>query len=117
MMPLKPGTVSSMARVVSRSHATARYLLTSADYGNEVEAGQGVSRAIKDGSVKREELFIVSKLWNTFHEKEHVEPACRKQLKDWGLEYFDLFIMHFRTFHDLYHSTANSFCSHWSSIR
>jgi len=65
------------------------------DYGNEVEAGQGVARAIKEGLVKREELFIVSKLWNTFHEKEHVEPACRKSLKDWGLDYFDLYIMHF----------------------
>ncbi|KAH6674879.1 D-xylose reductase [Halenospora varia] len=66
-----------------------------ADYGNEVEAGQGVARAINEGLVKREELFIVSKLWNTFHEKERVEPICRKQLKDWGIEYFDLYIMHF----------------------
>jgi D-xylose reductase len=66
-----------------------------ADYGNEVEAGQGVARAIKEGLVKREELFIVSKLWNTFHERERVEPMCRKQLKDWGLDYFDLYIMHF----------------------
>lgn len=66
------------------------------DYGNEVEAGQGVARAIKDGLVKREDLFIVSKLWNTFHERERVEPICRKQLKDFGLEYFDLYIMHFR---------------------
>ncbi|KAH9218212.1 D-xylose reductase [Leptodontidium sp. 2 PMI_412] len=65
------------------------------DYGNEVEAGQGVARAIKDGLVKREDLFIVSKLWNTFHERERVEPICRKQLKDFGLEYFDLYIMHF----------------------
>jgi len=65
------------------------------DYGNEVEAGQGVARAIKDGLVTRDELFIVSKLWNTFHEKEQVEPICRKQLADWGLEYFDLFYIHF----------------------
>ncbi|KAF4624891.1 hypothetical protein G7Y89_g13279 [Cudoniella acicularis] len=65
------------------------------DYGNEIEAGQGVARAIKEGIVKREELFIVSKLWNTFHEKERVEQLCQKQLKDWGVEYFDLFIMHF----------------------
>jgi D-xylose reductase len=65
------------------------------DYGNEKEAGEGIARAIKDGLVKREELFIVSKLWNTFHDKENVEPICQRQLKDWGLEYFDLFIMHF----------------------
>ncbi|KAH7390392.1 NADP-dependent oxidoreductase domain-containing protein [Cadophora sp. MPI-SDFR-AT-0126] len=58
------------------------------DYGNEVEAGQGIARAIKDGLVKRDDLFIVSKLWNTFHEKERVEPICRKQLKDFGLDYF-----------------------------
>ena len=68
------------------------------DYGNEVEAGQGVARALKDGIVKREELFIVSKLWNTFHEKERVEEACLKSLTDWGLDYFDLYIMHFREF-------------------
>ncbi|KZF22055.1 putative NAD(P)H-dependent D-xylose reductase xyl1 [Xylona heveae TC161] len=65
------------------------------DYGNEKEAGQGVARAIKEGIVKRSELFIVSKLWNSFHDAEHVEPITRKQLADWGLEYFDLFIMHF----------------------
>jgi len=60
-----------------------------------MEAGQGVARAIKDGLVKREELFIVSKIWNTFHEKERVEEACLKSLTDWGLDYFDLYIMHF----------------------
>lgn len=66
-----------------------------ADYGNEVEAGQGVARAIKDGLVKRDELFIVSKLWNSFHDGPQVEPICRKQLADWGVDYFDLFIVHF----------------------
>lgn len=66
-----------------------------ADYGNEVEAGQGVARAIKDGLVKREELFIVSKLWNSFHEADKVEPIARKQLADWGVDYFDLYIVHF----------------------
>jgi len=65
------------------------------DYGNEVEAGQGVARALKDGLVKREELFIVSKLWNSFHDKERVEPICKKQLQDWGIDYFDLYIVHF----------------------
>lgn len=65
------------------------------DYGNEKEAGEGVARAIKDGLVTREELFLVSKLWNTFHEGDKVEPICRKQLADWGIDYFDLYIIHF----------------------
>jgi D-xylose reductase len=65
------------------------------DYGNEKECGDGITRAIKDGLVKREDLFIVSKLWQTFHEKERVEPICRRQLADWQVDYFDLFLIHF----------------------
>ncbi|KAF7339340.1 Aldo-ket-red domain-containing protein [Mycena sanguinolenta] len=65
------------------------------DYGNEKEAGEGVRRALKDGLVKREELFITSKLWNTFHAKEHVKDIATKQLGLWGIEYFDLFLVHF----------------------
>ena len=65
------------------------------DYGNEQEAGQGIARAIKEGIVKREELFLVSKLWNSFHDKEQVKPICKKQLADYGIEYFDLYIIHF----------------------
>ncbi|KAJ5363893.1 NAD(P)H-dependent D-xylose reductase xyl1 [Penicillium cataractarum] len=65
------------------------------DYGNEVEVGQGVARAIKEGIVKREDLFLVSKLWNSFHDGEQVEPIARKQLADLGIDYFDLYIVHF----------------------
>ncbi|KAH0536964.1 NAD(P)H-dependent D-xylose reductase (XR) [Glutinoglossum americanum] len=65
------------------------------NYGNEVEAGQGVARAIQEGLVEREDLFLVSKLWNTFHDADRVEQLCKKQLADWGIEYFDLFLMHF----------------------
>lgn len=65
------------------------------DYANEKECGEGVRRAIKDGIIKREDIFITSKLWNTFHAKEHVEPMLKKTLADWGLEYVDLFLIHF----------------------
>jgi D-xylose reductase len=65
------------------------------DYGNEVEVGQGVARAIKDGLVTREDLFLVSKLWNSFHDGDKVEPIARKQLADLGIDYFDLYIVHF----------------------
>ncbi|KAF7311041.1 Aldo-ket-red domain-containing protein [Mycena chlorophos] len=65
------------------------------DYGNEKEAGEGVRRALKDGIVERKDLFITSKLWNTFHAKEHVKKMARMQLDLWGLDYFDLFLVHF----------------------
>jgi D-xylose reductase len=45
--------------------------------------------------VKRSDLFIVSKLWNSFHDGDRVAPICRKQLADWGIDYFDLYIVHF----------------------
>lgn len=45
--------------------------------------------------MKREELFIVSKLWQTFHDGDKVEPITRKQLADWQVDYFDLFLIHF----------------------
>lgn len=38
-----------------------------ADYGNEKESGEGLARAIKDGIVTREEVFVTSKIWNTNH--------------------------------------------------
>ncbi|KAI9829981.1 MAG: NAD(P)H-dependent D-xylose reductase (XR) [Phylliscum demangeonii] len=72
-----------------------RLLDGACDYGNEVEAGQGLARAIKEGIVKRTEVFITSKLWNSFHDRERVEPICKKQLADWGIEHFDLYLMHF----------------------
>jgi len=65
------------------------------DYGNEKEAGEGLRRAIKDGLVKREDIFITSKLWNTFHAREHVQRIAKMQLELWGIEYFDLFLIHF----------------------
>ena len=43
----------------------------------------------------REELFVTTKLWNTYHRPEHVKMACLKQLKDLNLEYIDLYLMHF----------------------
>jgi D-xylose reductase len=72
-----------------------RHLDSAADYGNEAEVGAGIARAISHGLCTREELWITSKLWNTFHRQEHVTAACRKSLDDLGIEYFDLYLVHF----------------------
>ncbi|KAG8921162.1 NAD(P)H-dependent D-xylose reductase (XR) [Tulasnella sp. 419] len=65
------------------------------DYGNEKYSGEGLARALKDGLVKREDVFITSKVWNTFHARDHVKALAKKQLADWQLDYFDLFLIHF----------------------
>lgn len=72
-----------------------RHLDSACDYGNEVEVGQGIARAIADGLCTRQELWVTSKLWNTYHAPEHVQLALEKSLEDLGLDYLDLYLIHF----------------------
>jgi D-xylose reductase len=72
-----------------------RHIDCATDYGNEEDVGKGIKKAIDEGIVKREELFVVGKLWQTFHAPEHVEMNLDKCLKDLGLDYLDLWIIHF----------------------
>ncbi len=72
-----------------------RHLDNACDYGNEIEAGAGIRDALSKGLCTREELWVTSKLWNTYHRAEHVRPACEKSLRDLGLDYLDLYLIHF----------------------
>lgn len=72
-----------------------RHLDCACDYGNEAEAGQGLELALKNGLCRREELWVTSKLWNTYHRPEHVRQAAEKSLRDLKLDYLDLYLIHF----------------------
>ena len=72
-----------------------RHLDCAADYGNESLVGQGIASAIKAGLCTRDDLWVTGKLWNTYHEPQHVRSACEKTLNDLGLEQLDLFLIHF----------------------
>ena len=67
-----------------------RHLDCAGGYGNEAEVGAGIVAS----GVARSEIFITSKLWNTKHHPEDVEAACRKTLADLGVDYLDLYLIH-----------------------
>jgi diketogulonate reductase-like aldo/keto reductase len=50
--------------------------------------------AIKEAGVPRDQLFITSKLWNSDHDPQRVRPACELTLKNLGLQYLDLYLIH-----------------------
>jgi D-xylose reductase len=72
-----------------------RRLDCASDYGNEVQVGKGIARALAEGVCRREDLYITSKLWNTFHNPAHVEEAFNRSLNDLGLSYLNEYLIHF----------------------
>ncbi|CAM8899283.1 unnamed protein product [Rhodiola kirilowii] len=70
-----------------------RHFDCAADYKNEEEVGSALAEAFETGLVKREDLFITTKLWNSDH--GHVVEACKDSLKKLRLDYLDLYLVHF----------------------
>ncbi|VDM74526.1 unnamed protein product [Strongylus vulgaris] len=71
-----------------------RLIDTAACYGNEGEIGDAIEELIHDGKIKREDLFITTKLWATHLHPDDTEPALRESLRKLKLDYVDLYLAH-----------------------
>ena len=72
-----------------------RHLDCACDYGNEAQVGEGLERAFQKNLCRRDELWVTSKLWNTYHRPENVRPAIERTLRDLRLDFLDLYLVHF----------------------
>jgi diketogulonate reductase-like aldo/keto reductase len=94
-------TAAQVAEAVRGAAAAGyRHFDCASVYGNEPEVG-GALQSIVAGGVRREDLFITSKLWNDKHGEDDVIASCRKSLADLRLDYLDLYLVHwpFPNFH------------------
>ena len=71
-----------------------RHIDCAAIYGNEAEIGKALEEIMQAGLVKRDELWITSKLWNNAHARAEVPIALKKTLADLRLDYLDLYLIH-----------------------
>lgn len=71
-----------------------RHIDCASVYGNEKEIGEVLADLFRSGVVKREELWITSKVWNNMHGEGQVIASCQKSLQDLQLDYLDLYLVH-----------------------
>ncbi|MEI8094275.1 MAG: aldo/keto reductase [Spirochaetales bacterium] len=81
------------AAVLEAARLGYRHFDCAAVYNNERLVGASLKQVMA-GGVKREDLFITSKLWNNKHAEADVIPAFEKSLRDLGLDYLDLYLIH-----------------------
>ncbi len=94
-------TASQVAEAVKGAAEVGyRHFDCASVYGNEAEVGASLEAVIESG-IRREEIFVTSKLWNDKHADEDVIASCRKSLADLRLDYLDLYLVHwpFPNFH------------------
>ena len=93
LMGLGTTRMKNVEEVVYQSIKDGTRLIdTASKYNNEVEVGKGIKKAIDEGIVKREDLFVITKMW--IDEKEDPEKALKQSLERLNLSYVDFYLDH-----------------------
>jgi diketogulonate reductase-like aldo/keto reductase len=91
---LIPDPVTTRNATKAALEAGFRLLDAAERYRNEREVGEAMQEVFKEGKIKRADVFVATKLWNTNHRPERVKPAFEASLKKLQLDYLDLYLIH-----------------------
>ena len=91
---LIPDPIATKNATKAALEAGFRGLDTAERYRTEKEVGEAMKEVFKAGKIKREDVFVATKLWNTNHRPERVKPAFEASLKRLQLDYLDLYLIH-----------------------
>ena len=91
---LIPDPIATKNATKAALEAGFRALDTAERYRTEKEVGEAIKEVVKAGKIKRENVFVATKLWNTNHRPERVKPAFEASLKKLQLDYVDLYLIH-----------------------
>ncbi len=91
---LIPDPIATKTATKAALETGFRQLDASERYRNEKEVGEAIQEVFKAGKIKREEVFIATKLWNNNHRPERVKPAFEASLKRLQIDYADLYLIH-----------------------
>jgi diketogulonate reductase-like aldo/keto reductase len=91
---LIPDPVATRTATKAALEAGFRLLDTAERYRTEKEVGEAMREVFNGGKIKREDVFVITKLWNTNHRPQRVKPAFEASLKKLQLDFLDLYLIH-----------------------
>ena len=91
---LIPDPIATRNATRAALEAGFRAIDTAERYRTEKEVGEAMQDVFKTGKIKREDVFVATKLWNTNHRPERVKPAIEASLRKLQLDYVDLYLIH-----------------------
>src|ERR1700674_1717424 len=91
---LMPDAAATISATRDALEAGFRHFDCAERYRNEREVGEALQAGLAAGGIAREDIFVTTKLWNTNHRPERVEPAFNASLDRLGLSYLDLYLIH-----------------------